>query len=92
MDHVSPFGVLVHLDLDARRGKDQVARDHDRVCRVSGIGPAPESDSVVSGDLLEQVGDGGDGGPAVWADLVASDAVLLDEGGGAVGEAAGGGT
>jgi len=47
---------------------------------------------MVPGDLLEEVGDRGDRGPAVGPDLVASDAVLLDERGGLVGEAAWGGT
>ena len=48
----SPFGILVHPDLYSRRCKDQVPFNHDGVCCIACICPAPECHGMIACHFL----------------------------------------
>lgn len=48
----APFGVGVHLDLDAGGDEDEVVGHHDGVRREALLGAAPQRHPVVAGHLL----------------------------------------
>ncbi len=48
----SPFGILVHPDLYTCGSKDQMSFNHDRVCCIACISPAPKRHCMVAGHLL----------------------------------------